>query len=85
MQYVDTIADDRITLQTRSSAPIALRKAWAIKERYIAYPMEREYLKSIEESSMLKNQWEKYRREYSYAKDIVFEDTIKAIKKLIDQ
>ena len=44
-----------------------------------------EILKSIEESSMLKNQWEKYRREYPYAKDIVFEDTIKAIKKLIDQ
>jgi predicted nucleotidyltransferase component of viral defense system len=42
-----------------------------------------EIIKSIEESSMLKNQWEKYRREYPYAKDILYEDTIKAIKRLM--
>ncbi|MCL2762682.1 MAG: nucleotidyl transferase AbiEii/AbiGii toxin family protein [Treponema sp.] len=42
-----------------------------------------EILKAIEESPILKNQWEKYRREYSYARDITFEDTIKAVKDLI--
>jgi predicted nucleotidyltransferase component of viral defense system len=44
-----------------------------------------EIIKSIEESSMLKNQWEKYRREYPYAKDIRYEDTIKAVKVLMRQ
>jgi len=39
-----------------------------------------EILESIEESPMLKNQWKKYQREYAYAKDIMFEDTVKAIK-----
>ena len=33
-------------------------------------------------SEILRNQWEKYRREYPYARDITFEDTIKAIKDL---
>jgi hypothetical protein len=41
-------------------------------------------LKSIEESSMLKNQWKKYQQEYSYAKGVTYEDTIKAIKGLVD-
>ena len=41
-----------------------------------------EILESIEKSEILRNQWEKYRREYPYARDIKFEDTIKAIKDL---
>jgi predicted nucleotidyltransferase component of viral defense system len=41
-----------------------------------------EILEAIEKSQILRNQWEKYRREYTYAKDIIFEDTIKAIKDL---
>jgi len=41
-----------------------------------------EILESIEKSQILKNQWEKYKREYSYARDIKFEDTLKAIKDL---
>jgi predicted nucleotidyltransferase component of viral defense system len=44
---------------------------------------EPEILKSIEESPILRNQWEKYQREYSYAKDITFEDTLQAIKDLM--
>lgn len=42
-----------------------------------------EIVKSIEESPMLKKQWEKYQREYSYAKDISFDDLTKSIKDLI--
>jgi predicted nucleotidyltransferase component of viral defense system len=41
-----------------------------------------EILEAIEKSEILRNQWEKYRREYPYARDITFEDTIKAIKDL---
>jgi predicted nucleotidyltransferase component of viral defense system len=44
-----------------------------------------EILKSIEESPMLRNQWEKYQREYSYAKGITFKDTLQAVKGLICQ
>jgi len=42
-----------------------------------------EIIKSIEESPFLKNQWEKYKREYVYAKNIKFEDTIRSIKDLL--
>jgi len=43
-----------------------------------------EILKSIEESPNIKNQWEKYRKNYFYAKDITFEDVIDAVKKLVN-
>jgi predicted nucleotidyltransferase component of viral defense system len=41
-----------------------------------------EILEAIEKSQILRNQWEKYKREYPYARDIKFEDTLKAIKDL---
>ena len=41
-----------------------------------------EYISLIEESDILKNLWKKYQNNYNYAKDITFEDTIKAIKKI---
>jgi len=42
-----------------------------------------EIVKSIEENKVLKKQWEKYQREYSYANEVSFEDTKKAIKGLV--
>jgi len=42
-----------------------------------------EILKTIEENTLLKQHWEQYRKEYLYAKNISFEDTITAIKNLI--
>lgn len=42
MQYVDTIENHQITLQTLSSVPIAQGKAREIKQRYLAYKMEGE-------------------------------------------
>jgi len=42
-----------------------------------------EILESIEKSPIQRNQWEKYRREYAYAREIKFEDTIKAIRDLV--
>jgi len=42
-----------------------------------------EILEAIEKSQILRNQWEKYKREYSYARDIKFEDTIKVIRDLV--
>ena len=38
-----------------------------------------EILKAIKESPMMKQQWEKYQHEYSYAKDITFEDTVNVL------
>jgi DNA-binding LytR/AlgR family response regulator len=40
MQYVDTIENDKITLQTHSSVPVAQGKTREIKEQYLSYQME---------------------------------------------
>ncbi len=40
MQYVDTIENNEITLQTLSCIPIAQGKTKEIKQRYLAYQME---------------------------------------------
>lgn len=42
MQYVDTIENHQVTLQTFSSVPVAQGKAREIKERYLNYQMEGE-------------------------------------------
>jgi len=42
MQYVDTIENHQITLQTLSSVPVAQGKAREIKEQYLNYQMEEE-------------------------------------------
>jgi hypothetical protein len=42
-----------------------------------------EILSIISGSQELRRYWEKYRREYNYAKDIVFEDTIKTVQELL--
>jgi predicted nucleotidyltransferase component of viral defense system len=43
----------------------------------------KEILSVIVNSTELKTHWEKYRREYNYAKDIAFEDTVKTIRELM--
>ena len=40
MQYVDMIENNKVTLQTLSSVPIAQGKAREVKEQYLAYQME---------------------------------------------
>ena len=42
MQYVDTIENHQVTLQTLSSVPIAQGKAKEIKQQYLAHQMEGE-------------------------------------------
>jgi DNA-binding LytR/AlgR family response regulator len=42
MQYVDTIENNQMTLQTLSTIPIAQGKAKEIKQRYLSYQMEGE-------------------------------------------
>ena len=39
-----------------------------------------EYIKLIEDDSKLKSLWNNYQKNYEYAKDISYEDTIKSIK-----
>jgi len=36
------------------------------------------------ESSMLKQHWVKYQQEYSYAKDITFEDTVNVLYEIME-
>jgi len=40
MQYVDTIENRQVTLQTRSTVPVAQGKAQEIKQQYLDYQME---------------------------------------------
>jgi len=42
MQYVDTIENHQITLQTLSAIPVAQGKGREIKEQYLNYQMEGE-------------------------------------------
>ena len=42
-----------------------------------------EILKAIKDSPILKQQWEKYQREYLFAKDIIFENIIKILFQLL--
>ena len=42
MQYVDTLENNRVTLQTLTSVPIAQSKAREVKQQYLAYQMEGE-------------------------------------------
>lgn len=42
MQHVDTIESNQITLQTRSSIPIAQGKAREVRQQYLTYQMEGE-------------------------------------------
>ena len=42
MQYVDTIENHQLTLQTLSSVPVAQGKAREIKQQYLNYQMEGE-------------------------------------------
>lgn len=42
-----------------------------------------ERIKTIETSEILKDRWTRYSKNYPYAKDITYEDTVDALKKLI--
>ena len=41
-------------------------------------------MKEIHESNALRRLWEKYSREYVYAKDISFDDTCNSIQMIMD-
>lgn len=43
-----------------------------------------EIMKEIRESDTLRRLWEKYSREYEYAKDIAFDDTCNTIQTIMD-
>ena len=43
-----------------------------------------EIMKDIRQSDALRRLWDKYRREYDYAKDITFDDTCETIKTIMD-
>lgn len=44
-----------------------------------------EIMKEIRESDTLRKRWEKYSREYEYAKDISFDDTCNSIQKMMNE
>ena len=44
-----------------------------------------EIMQEIRDSDTLRRQWNKYSREYDYAKDISFDDTCNAVQKIMDE
>ena len=42
-------------------------------------------MQEIRGNDILRKQWNKYSREYDYAKDISFDDTCNAIQKIMDK
>lgn len=67
--------------------PAVFREALeATSNHRVSWERIRDYepiLEQIEQSKTLYDLWEKYRREFSYAKDITFKDTILAVKGLL--
>jgi len=75
--------DVYLIAKTQSYNPEVFKKALSLTaknrgttERIKNVP---EILKLIKESSILKQQWEKYQREYPYTKDITFNATVKIL------
>ena len=57
---------------------------WAKDFQFIVSPVNRVLGKEIRESDTLRKLWEKYSREYEYAKDISFDDTCNTIQTIMD-
>jgi predicted nucleotidyltransferase component of viral defense system len=80
--------DVYLIVKTQRFNPATFRKAFSstVSHRGSTEQITKvsEILKSIEESSILKQHWEKYRQEYAYAKDIAFNDTVKVLYELLN-
>ena len=68
---------DKETLRQALERTTKKRGSGAILTDYM------EILKEIRESDTLRKLWEKYRREYDYAKDISFEDTCNTVQEIM--
>lgn len=68
---------DRTTLRKALERTTKKRGSGVILTQYP------EIIKEIHKSDQLRRQWEKYRREYSYAKDISFDDTCNSIQEIM--
>lgn len=68
---------DRMTLRKALERTTKKRGSGVILTQYP------EIIKEIHKSDQLRRQWEKYRREYSYAKDITFDDTCNSIQEIM--
>jgi len=69
---------DKETLRQALERTTKKRGSGAILTDYM------EILKEIRESDTLRKLWEKYRREYDYAKDISFEDTCNTVQEIMN-
>lgn len=63
----------------------ALKKTIEHRETTHIFSDTLERIKTIETSDILKDRWIKYSKNYPYAKDIAYEDTIKALKMLLNR
>lgn len=68
---------DRKTFQNALRATAEHRGSWERIEHW------EPILDRLTDSDELRNLWEKYRREFHYARDIAFEETIEAARKLL--
>jgi len=79
--------DVYLITKTQTYNPAILRKALSstAKQRGTTERIENvpEILKAIKESPILKQHWTKYQQEYSYARDITFEDTVNVLYEIM--
>ena len=70
---------DKATLQRALERTTEKRGSGKILTQYP------EIMQEIRDSDILRRQWNKYSREYDYAKDISFDDTCNAVQKIMDE
>ena len=80
--------DVYLIIKTQHFNPATFHKAFSSTAAYRGSTEQiknvPEILQAIKESPILKQHWEKYRHEYSYARDITFEDTVKTLYELLN-
>ena len=77
------------TLQKKNIDSQILKEAFSatVKKRGTEHIVAnyKEIIETVLTSSVMKDQWARYQREFDYAKDISFEDTCTAVQKLVDE
>lgn len=77
------------TLQKQNIDKQILKEAFAatVKKRGTEYIVVnyKEIIENISKSSVMKDQWTRYKKEFDYAKDISFENTCKAVNELMEE
>ena len=87
VELVDDMTDQTATTQQLSASLESTNDAIAhvYEEIENINAIVESIMQEIRDSDALRRQWNKYSREYDYAKDISFDDTCNAVQKIMDE